>query len=101
MKSCPLLNSEYHDRVALPIRLLLGGIVFLLFGAAASLSRAADPPPNIVLILVDDQGWNGTSVQMDPSVPGSRSDFYQTPRLEELALSGMRFSNGYSYCQWD
>ncbi len=56
----------------------------------------AERPPNIVLVLVDDQGWNGTSVQMDPNVPGSKSDFYQTPRLEELASRGMRFSNGYS-----
>ncbi len=52
--------------------------------------------PNIVFILTDDQAWNGTSVQMDPSVPGSKSDFYQTPRLEQLAAQGMRFSNAYS-----
>ncbi len=53
-------------------------------------------PPNIVLIYADDQGWNGTSVQMDPSVPDSLSDFYRTPRLEALASQGMRFSNAYS-----
>jgi arylsulfatase A-like enzyme len=33
---------------------------------------------------------------MDPNVSGSKSDFYQTPRLEQLANAGMRFSNGYS-----
>ena len=53
-------------------------------------------PPNIVLIYADDQGWNGTSVQIDPSVPGSQSDFYRTPRLEALASQGMRFSSAYS-----
>lgn len=57
---------------------------------------ATQSAPNIVLILIDDQAWNGTSVQMDPNVPGSRSDFYQTPNLEALASAGMRFSNGYS-----
>ena len=59
-------------------------------------SQAYGQPPNIVLIFTDDQGWNGTSVQMDPNVLGSKSDFYQTPRLEQLANAGMRFSNGYS-----
>ncbi|MEL6108457.1 MAG: sulfatase [Planctomycetota bacterium] len=52
--------------------------------------------PNIVLILADDQGWTGTSVQMHPSVRGSASDLYRTPNLERLAAQGMRFSNGYA-----
>jgi arylsulfatase A-like enzyme len=62
-------------------------------GARLALAQA---PPNIVLILTDDQSWNGTSVQMHPNMPNSKSDFYQTPRLEQLAAAGMRFSNGYS-----
>jgi len=32
-------------------------------------------PPNIVLILTDDQGWTSTSVQLDPNEPDSVSDF--------------------------
>lgn len=52
--------------------------------------------PNIVVIYVDDQGWTGTSVQMDPDIPESKSDFIQTPRLEQLASEGMRFSNAYA-----
>ncbi len=59
-------------------------------------NRAHGQTPNIVVILTDDQGWSNTSVQMDPNVPGSKSDFYQTPRLEQLANAGMRFSNGYA-----
>ncbi|MFV1965322.1 MAG: sulfatase-like hydrolase/transferase [Pirellulaceae bacterium] len=58
-------------------------------------AKAVETPPNIILILVDDQGWNGTSVPMDPNIPDSRSDFYQTPTLESLAAAGMRFSNAY------
>ena len=96
MNSCPLLNLEFLSRVALPIRLLLGSTYILLLTVSFSLSWAAGQPPNIVLILTDDQSWNGTSVQMDPNVPGSKSDFYQTPRLEEIAAAGMRFANGYS-----
>tara|TARA_E500000331_G_scaffold358316_1_gene424221 strand:+ start:11540 stop:13039 length:1500 start_codon:yes stop_codon:yes gene_type:complete len=52
--------------------------------------------PNIVLMLSDDQGWDGLSVQMHPDVDSSKSDLYYTPRLEELAAQGMRFSAFYS-----
>jgi len=50
-------------------------------------------PPNFVVVLVDDQAWNGTSVEMVPGMPESASDFHQTPWLDSLAQSGMRFSN--------
>ena len=62
----------------------------------AKVSFAQTSPPNIVLILTDDQGWTSTSVQLDPDEPDSLSDFYQTVRLEQLASQGMRFSNAYS-----
>jgi arylsulfatase A len=62
----------------------------------AERSVAQTPPPNIVVVLMDDMGWNGTSALMDPTVPNSKSDFYQTPRIEQLASQAMRFSQGYS-----
>jgi len=52
--------------------------------------------PNIILLLSDDQDWNGLSVPMHPDMPGSRSDYYETPRLTKFAAESMRFSNGYS-----
>lgn len=64
-------------------------------GAGAGLPAAA-LPPNIILILTDDQGWTGTSVRMDDRVSGSASDYYRTPHIERLARSGMRFSSGYA-----
>lgn len=70
-------------------------LVITLCWLSASPLHAASAP-NIILILADDQAWNGTSVQMHPAMPNSRSDFYQTPRLEQLAQGGMRFYNGYS-----
>ena len=70
-------------RSLFPAALLVGGA---LPGAAQ----------NIVLILSDDQGWTGTSVQMDARVRNSVSDLYRTPSLERLAAEGMTFSNAYS-----
>ena len=52
--------------------------------------------PNFILILSDDQGWNGTSVKMMDNEPASKSDYFETPNLELLAERGIRFSNAYS-----
>jgi arylsulfatase A len=52
--------------------------------------------PNFILILADDQGWNGTTVRMDQRITGSSSDYYETPAINRLAREGMRFSNGYA-----
>ncbi len=56
---------------------------------------AADRP-NIVLMLADDQGWNGLSVEMAPGVAGSRGEAFHTPHLERLAAQGLRFSCAYA-----
>jgi arylsulfatase A len=55
-----------------------------------------EPHPNFIVILVDDQGWNGTSVQMKKGDSSSMSDYHHTPNLEKLAAKGMRFSQAYS-----
>ncbi len=54
--------------------------------------RAADQP-NFILMLSDDQGWNGLSVPMHPDVAGSKGEIFHTPNLEKLAGQGMRFSS--------
>ena len=59
-------------------------------------ASSEDPLPNFIFILVDDQGWNGTSVQMQPGKAYSASDYHETPNLERLAHNGRRFSQAYS-----
>lgn len=44
--------------------------------------------PNIVFILADDLAWNQVGYH------GSR--FYETPNIDAIAASGMRFTNAYS-----
>ncbi|MEM8890329.1 MAG: sulfatase-like hydrolase/transferase, partial [Bacteroidota bacterium] len=51
---------------------------------------------NFVVILADDLGWTGTSVQMLANDPSTKSDFYYTPNLEALAQDGMIFSQAYA-----
>ena len=44
--------------------------------------------PNIVLILVDDLGWSDLAVQ--------GSSFYETPNIDAMASTGVRFTNAYA-----
>ena len=53
-------------------------------------TAAAERPPNVVLILIDDMGWTDLGCQ--------GSTFYETPHIDRLAASGMRLSHGYSAC---
>ncbi len=54
------------------------------------LSRdASERPPNIVLILADDLGWN------DLSMNGPNPTL-QTPNIDALAAGGVTFSQGYA-----
>ncbi len=70
-----------------------------LTAALTTLGAVAAPLPNFIVILTDYQGWGTTSVLMDPLVSESKSDFFQTPNIEKLAASGMRFSQAYaSHC---
>mgnify|MGYP006228802459 FL=1 len=48
--------------------------------------------PNIILVLVDDQGWTDSSVRMMKDREDSRSDFYETPNMERMANEGLVFS---------
>lgn len=62
----------------------------------SAISFAEGTPPNILFLLSDDQNWDGTSVQLDPKIPASKSTFFKTPNLEQLAKQGMRFSAAYA-----
>ena len=70
-----------------------------LLGAALLLgltSAGLAKPPNIILILTDDQGWNNTEVLMIRSRADTRSDYYLTPSFKRLADAGMTFSQAYA-----
>ncbi|MDH3734690.1 MAG: sulfatase-like hydrolase/transferase [Gemmatimonadota bacterium] len=54
----------------------------------SSNSRAAEQPPNIVLIFTDDQGYG------DIGVYGAEG--FTTPHLDRLAAEGMRFTDFYA-----
>jgi len=59
-----------------------------IFGLPACADSAADPPLNVVVVLIDDMGW------MDTGVYGS--GFYETPNIDRLAAEGARFTQFYT-----
>lgn len=67
---------------------MLAGAFFLAASTFAALP--AHSKPNIVFILVDDMGW------ADGACFGSK--FYQTPHMDALAKSGVRFTSAYAAC---
>jgi arylsulfatase A-like enzyme len=73
-------------------------LICILFGYSclANEINKNNEYPNFIIILVDDQGWNGTSVQMMNEEINSKSDFYQTPNIEKLAEKGIKFSSAYA-----
>ncbi len=69
--------------------------IFLLF-AVVLLFKAQHPcaaasKPNFLFILVDDYGIKDVGIE--------GSTFYETPNIDQLARSGMRFTQGYAACQ--
>jgi len=76
--------------------LLSAAVVLFAFleggGATAPLCRAGEAQgrPNFVFFLVDDLGW------ADLGCFGST--FYETPNIDGLCASGMKFTNGYAAC---
>ncbi|MFO0808134.1 MAG: sulfatase [Gemmataceae bacterium] len=70
------------------LRTIVAGIAMV--SASAGRLAAADRPPNIVVILIDDMGW------LDLGCQGSK--YYETPNIDRLATQGVRFSTAYSAC---
>jgi arylsulfatase A-like enzyme len=54
-------------------------------------STCAAERPNVLFILADDLGWRDLSVE--------GSTFYESPNIDRIANSGMRFTQGYAGCQ--
>ena len=76
--SCKLFNRR---------KVVVGVIVFALLGSF-SLPVAVAKPPNIILIMADDLGYGDLGCYGQQTI--------LTPRLDEMAREGMRFTQFYS-----
>ena len=85
------MKSPTH-RFARPdvLPLLLSCCALLLAvspSARAARAAEAEPPPNFVVVFLDDSGWADFQPFGDPP--------YKTPNVDRLARDGCRFNNFY------
>jgi len=69
---------------ALALALALGGT-----------PASAAPPPNVVVVMVDDLGWLDHGLDLSGAPPASERHF-RTPNLRRLAEHGVVFSQAYA-----
>jgi arylsulfatase A-like enzyme len=69
-------------------------VSIILVGSLYSCSKPQKP--NIILFLVDDMGWQDTSVPFHTSITPF-NETYHTPSMERLASQGMKFTQAYSH----
>src|SRR5690554_1148616 len=75
--------------------ILLSLAVAPLAGLAAQPTVAADSRPNIVLFMVDDMGWQDTSLPFWKEKT-HLNERYHTPNMERLASEGKMFTQAYA-----
>lgn len=66
---------------------LLIFLFLIIISDSCLLNTQDQSKPNIIIILVDDLGWN------DLSYMGS--EYYETPFIDKLAKQGMKFTHAY------
>ncbi len=73
----------------------------LKFACIAALSagianaKVADDRPDIILFMVDDMGWQDTSLPFTNDTT-AYNRMFRTPNMERLAASGMKFTQAYA-----
>ena len=74
--------------------LLILLLTTLLLGACQKKEEKRQPP-NIIVFLVDDMGWQDTSVPFwTETTPFNKQ--YRTPNMERMAREGMKFTQAYA-----
>lgn len=78
------LNYKYEVRLDMWMRVLVAAMLFVLsfIGSAAHAT-----PPNVVMIISDDQGWTDYGFMGHEQI--------RTPRLDQLAKESALFRRGY------
>lgn len=69
--------------------------IFIIFILSDNLLAGKPDQPNIIVFLVDDMGWQDTSVPFWTSVT-ELNRRYNTPNMERMAQQGAKFTNAYT-----
>jgi arylsulfatase A-like enzyme len=92
----PQIVLRYPELIGIASRLLdpIGPTVPVAWqpGPARAENSASERPPNVVMILVDDLGWNDLSWRGG----GVDGGAVPTPNIDSLARDGVEFTMGYA-----
>lgn len=80
------------------IQFMAAGTMALVAAGCGSGNRQAEEAnrPNIIMFLVDDMGWQDTSVPFYDNEITKLNQRYKTPNMERLAKLGVRFTQAYA-----
>ena len=90
-----LVKQKYDNLRCIRSRVLTaGGLIMSIFLVSEWFVHASERP-NIILFLVDDMGWQDTSVPFwNKTTPFNQH--FRTPNMERLAKQGRRFTQAYA-----
>lgn len=77
------------------LKLILCAIIIYSCKSQSSIDIKANAKPNIIIFLVDDMGWQDTSLPFWKEKT-KLNETYHTPNMEKLAANGMKFSQAYA-----
>lgn len=80
-----------QQRYLIPVLLVM--FFFLVFNVNGQNKKGK---PNIIFFLVDDMGWQDTSVPFHSDTT-ELNRFYHTPNMEILANQGLMFTQAYAH----
>ncbi len=82
MKHTTVLAGIHSLRISSTPRCLVASVIVILLAACgAPPDQEASQPPNIVLVITDDQGWS--------QVGWRGNDVIETPNLDRLATQSV------------
>jgi len=96
-------KSRVHSIYCLSVIFMCSTLSFSNFAIAKEVNsdelrheKWSEKQPNIVLFLVDDMGWQDTSVSFaDKQTPANTH--FSTPNMQALANQGVKFTQAYSH----
>lgn len=73
---------------------IISAVACSIFGV--NMGMAQTDRPNIIMFLVDDMGWQDTSVPFNNGEVSALNHRYNTPNMERLAKLGVKFTQAYA-----
>ncbi|WP_316793344.1 sulfatase [Pedobacter frigoris] len=70
-------------------------LTIILIACVQKIQAQAPQRPNIIVFLIDDMGWQDTSLPFWNKVT-PLNQRYHTPNMERMAKEGMKFTNAYA-----